>query len=1011
MPRRFTMFATAMAIAASSAAASAQTSLTGTVKSETSAPVRGAFVQITALNLQAVTNDQGFFRIDIPAERASGTVTLAVNSIGYRSAEQQVTLRPGTMLVEITMAEQAISLDEVIVTGTAGRRERRAQAAVVATVNAAKVTEVAPVQSVANLLQSRTPGVVIRQQSGTTGTGQTIRIRGQASIGLSNEPLVFIDGIRVQSDDRQIYGLGGQQGSALNDIKIEDVESIEIVKGPAAATLYGSDANAGVINIITKKGRTNSGFTQSITAEYGESDPAFTPPDNYGRCTTAALTSAATPGCHGQTAGTVLIDNPLLREQSFKNGRYRNFSWNLRGGGERYAAFISLGADDDHGTLPHNTYGHVNGRANFDFFVNDQLRLELGFGLIRVESDLPTNDNNIYGYLGGGFLGDARTQCSPNCPDGPQKDGWYAQNRQTTAIRAHEVVDRTIRIQPRAAVNYTPFSWFTNRVMFGGDLSRSKAFSFWAKNDQGWWDNAPNNTGNIGEARQAIDRLTFDYLGNITHSITSDLRNDFSFGSQITTRLTDLTNATGTGLVTNDTRSVNAAAQLTGGGQSSSQDRQVGFFAQTQLTWREKLYLQFGARMDQASSFGVDTEPFFSPKVGVSYVISDENFFRNTFGENTISLLRLRAAYGVTGRAPGSGARSTYNPTSNQISPTLVVVGVNPDDTGNPDIRAEKGQELELGFEAGLLNDRLGVELTYFNKETVDQILTLPVPGSLGSSGPRVNIGAMLNRGFEIAANARVLTYQNLALELRGAVNTLHNEVLDLGTVPESATRKEHFPISGVWDYTIRSVDLENNQVIVSDTLEFIGNNVNLPGWEGNLSSTLTLFRDLSLYVQADFRGDRTVFNSTEEFRDRQFGISGPAVVQCAYFDTPRHTDPTACSDEARIKYMRKFGPWRTEERFDSTGAQVGDRNLSRSLVRGDYNEDGAFVRLREASLSYRIPRSIVTRFMRAQSASLTVALRNVHTWTDFTGLDPESDQFLTVPQDKRWTVRFNFTF
>jgi hypothetical protein len=443
---------------------------------------------------------------------------------------------------------------------------------------------------------------------------------------------------------------------------------------------------------------------------------------------------------------------------------------------------------------------------------------------------------------------------------------------------------------------------------------------------------------------------------------------------------------------------VNSAANLISGGQSSSEDRKVGFFGQVQLSWRDKVYVQAGLRRDQESSFGADSKPFYAPKVGVSYVISEEDFFRNMFGENVISALRLRAAYGETGRSPSSGARSTFNPTSNQIDETTVEIGVAPDDVGNPDLRAEKGKEIELGFEAGLLNDRLGIELTYFNKKTDDQILSLPVPASLGINSPLVNVGSMQNKGFEIAANARVLTTQHVALEVRGALNTLHNEVLDLGEAPESQTTRPGFPISGEWDEKIIRVDLENNKAIVTDTAVFLGNDINYPGWEGTLSSTLTLLGNLSFYAQADMRGDVVVYNSTDQFRDRSFGIGGTAVLGCEFYGVDSSGN---CTDEARTKYIRKFGPWEKE----------GGGSISRNSVRGDYYEDGGFVRLREASVSYRVPRNIISRFLHAQSAQVTLAMTNLKMWTDYTGLDPETDQFLTVPQDKRWTLRFNFNF
>ncbi|HSL71373.1 MAG TPA: TonB-dependent receptor, partial [Longimicrobiales bacterium] len=710
----------------------------------------------------------------------------------------------------------------------------------------------------------------------------------------------------------------------------------------------------------------------------------------------------------------VLVDNPLIREQAFGDGRYRNLSWNVRGGGERFGAFLSLGADDDDGTLPNNHYGHVSGSAAFDYFVNEKLRIETDFRLGQTSTQLPRNDNDIYGYLGGGLLGDPRTRGAP-------KDGWYGNNRQTLAISAYENVDKTMRIQPRVSVSYTPWQWFTHRVTAGGDLSRIKAYSFWAKNDIGWWDDAPRNTGRIGEARRSIDRYTVDYLGTVTRQLASELRADVSFGSQLQTRKQDTVDSEGTGLINNDVRTVNAAAQLTGGGQTVSEDRQIGFFTQAQFAWKEKIYFVAGGRVDQLSSFGADSKPFYSPKVGVSYVISDEPFFRSAISEAAISALRLRAAYGVTGRSPTSGARTTFSPTTNQITATTVGIGVLPDDIGNPTIRAEKGKELELGFEAGLLRDRLGLELTYFHKKSLDAILEQPIPGSQGlggTSGPLVNVGAILNKGFELAANARVLTMENVSLELRGAVNTLHNELLDLGGTPATTTRKEGFPLSGQWDYRIRKVDLATNTVTVSDTLEFIGNSPNLPEWESTASATLTLLRNISFYAQFDGRGGVVQYDNTAQFRDRQNGftaanVNGPA----AYGANPDGT-PT---DAAKEKWMRKFGciapcphpgAWMTETWTDSTGAQRGGRTLSRTTVRGDYIQDAGFIRLREVSVSYSLPRDIVSRYLRAQSLRLTVGMRNnLKTWTDFEGLDPESDQFLTVPADRRWTARLNFTF
>jgi hypothetical protein len=233
---------------------------------------------------------------------------------------------------------------------------------------------------------------------------------------------------------------------------------------------------------------------------------------------------------------------------------------------------------------------------------------------------------------------------------------------------------------------------------------------------------------------------------------------------------------------------------------------------------------------------------------------------------------------------------------------------------------------------------------------------------------------------------------------VRGAYNTLDNKILDLGGTPETVTRREGYPVEGGWDYVIRSVDLANNRVIVSNDFEFVGNDVTLPKWETTLSSILTLFKNLSFYAQVDGRGGMALFNSTYEFRDRQFGISAPAILGCAAYGT---NEDGTCTDAARIKYMRRFGPWVTED----------GRTLPRADVSGDYYEDGGFFKLREASVSYHVPREFANRFLRAQAATLTVSMRNIQTWTDFSGFDPETTQFLTAPADRRWITRFNITF
>jgi TonB-dependent starch-binding outer membrane protein SusC len=1007
MTRRIPWGAVLVALLLTPAAAAAQDAvITGRVQSGSMAPAAGAVITIPSLNITTVTNDVGQYRLVVPAAQVRGqTVAITVSLLGYETHQANIALNPGAVRRDFTLQERAIALDQILVTGTAGQLERRAQSGVIASINAAQVTDVAPIQTVGELLQSRVSGVSVSSASGTSGTAQTIRIRGRASISLSNEPLVFIDGVRADARISQLYGVGGQAGSRLNDIPPEDIESIEIVKGPAAATLYGADASAGVIHIITKRGRTGARFSQSLTAEYHSLDANFTPPANWGACNAAAvnrtvdtrtgepLTLADNP-CMGQAIGTIVSDNPLVRTNAFRTGQTQSLAWSGRGGGEAYNYFVSLASENEDGTLPNNFYGRTGGQMSFDFLPRRDLRIEGGLGLTRTQTDLPQNDNNIYGFLGGGLLGSPLSR-------GLANDGWYAGNRQVEAITNITNLNRTLRTRPRLAVNYTPFTWMTNRLILGADLSRTQARFMYPRNDNVWYGTADLNSGQVGEARQNYDIFTIDYLGNLTHRLNEDIRADLSFGTQFITESNDVTNATGTGLITNAARAINAAARATGGG-SYSEEKSIGVFGQLQLAFFDRLYPQIALRADRHSATGRDAGIFLSPTIGLSYVASDEPAVRNMLPD-AISTLRLRTRWGTTGRSPSGGALQTYSAQPFLITATTIGSGVVQGNPGNRELKPERGEEIEIGMDVGMLNERLGLELTYFNKTSKDLVLARPLAPSAGFTSASVlqNIGELVNRGIEVAAVAQLVQRPNFAWEQRIAMNTLHNEVTDLGEVSPfgSLNRVEQgFQPYAFFVNPILSVDAANNRAVVRDSLEFYGNL--LPSFEGNTSAMVSLFNVVRLYGQLDWKHDFYIYNNTDQFRERQFGTGERWVRRNEMVESGEMTD-----DER----IRRFGPFVRE---DGTGIAAGNVNEM-------YVEPGDFYRLREISATISLPRDWAELF-RSQGASITFAGRNLALWTKYTGPDPEINSataansrmdFLTAPPARRFVTRINLQF
>jgi TonB-linked SusC/RagA family outer membrane protein len=989
--------------------------VTGRVTSDAGTPISAAIVAIPNLRLSATTNDAGVYRIQVPADRfAAGPDTLRVTRLGYRPTTVRFTLAPGRVTVDVTLSSQAVSLEQVVVTGTAGNQERRAQAAVVSTIDASEVVKEAPVTSVTQLLSARVPGVAVTDGSGTTGSATRVLVRGAASISLSNQPLVFIDGVRVDGGFRAPFNVSGsgnatsgQAPSTMNDLNPNDIESIEIVKGPAAATLYGADASAGVIQIITKKGRVGSrSFTQDVTAEYDQIQPNFTVPTNYATCTAALIAPASpNPLCRGQTLNAIVADNPAERMNAFRNGWMGSGQYSVRGGGDNYGFFASAGVTNEQGSTLNNTMKQRSGRGSFTFTPNAKLTFDLNFALTRNTYDLPRNDQDTFGYYVESAFGNPRTVVEG--PGGVLAGGTLLGN--VTFESMSSIITRTnaLRALPSVQMRFAPLSWFTNRVTLGADVIQTDGFELFPKNSFGWYPTIPTYGNQISTVRNNDRLYTVDYLGNVRVDFggTKQFSSDLSFGSQYINRTNDRLSGAGQGLISNEASLVTNATVSTVG-QGYGEQRSIGLFAQEQIGFRDRLFLQVGLRADKNSSFGSDVGTFYLPKFGASYVISEESFWKNGLGR-TIPTLRLRAAYGTTGRSPASGANQTYTPAKFVNETGVVELGVSPGDPGNPDLKPERGKEFEAGFDAGFLDDRFGVELTYFNKKSSDLIVDIPTAPSSGFGGSKANIGEVQNSGLEFLLRASPVRSRNVSWDASFNGSTLHNEILELGTVGTFINNFRAFTegrqIAAFWAHKVRSVDVAGNKAVTSDTAEFIGNQ--LPTFQASLTNTVTLLRNIRLYALLEAKTGYYTYNVNQENRDRS---------RLNSFEVVNPAEKGGYSAEERI---RRLGPYVSEK----NGATVGVSN-----VKDPYMQKADHLRLREVSVTFLLPPSML-RMARVSGASLTLGGRNLGLWkSDYEGDDPDvlglgttnsgvnqlftADVF-TTPPNRRFIARLNFQF
>jgi TonB-linked SusC/RagA family outer membrane protein len=984
------------------------TVITGRVTSEGGVVIPLAAVSLIGARLSTTSSEAGTYRL-IVRGAVGRSDTLRVLRIGYRAVMKPVTYAAGAMNVDVAMAAQATALEQVVVTGTAGNQERKAQPAVVASIDGADVLAKAPVLGITELITARTTGVSITQGSGTTGSDSRITIRGHASISLANNPLVFIDGIKVASGSRNSpSGVGGQQIDGLSDLNPDDVESIEIVKGPAAATLYGSDATSGVIQIITKRGRQGGrSFSQRVTTEYDNIDPNFTPPTNYYRCAAADVTPTSTSYlCKGQAVGTIVSDNPLVREDAFNNGWTGVLNYAARGSGESFGYFASAGAENEQGTTRNNILNRRTGRVNFNWTASPKMSLEAGVGVSRADVKLPPGDQANQGYLIGAGFGSPKTVVQN--ADGTISGGWLSATESVKMISAIVNENLTSRLTPNATVRYTPFSWFTNVLTLGGDYVRQSSTTFYPKNDKNWYS-ATQNTGSVSVSSSDATQYTVQYQGNVNRRFghADWVSSDLSFGTQWINNVANSVSASGNGLITNDANSVSQTSANRQGGQGYGQNKQFGLFAQEMIGLNDRLFVKLAGRIDKSSAFATNAQTFFLPSYGISYVVSQEPAIQRHL-PSFVSTLKLRAAYGETGKSPGStAALQTYvaAPYLTDLG-VLVSGGVAPGNPGNPDLKPERGTEVEAGFDAGFFNDRLGLEATYFAKTTRDLVVSNPLAPSTGfSSSPNVNIGTITNKGLELAARATPIDRRNLTWDVGLNMSTLANTLVSVKNVTPFQDRRCYVAGMSVAAYCNRrivKVDTTTGVVTVTDSNTIlIGGQ--FPKREGAVNTTLTLFRNLRLYAQADGKFAYRTYDFGREFQDR--------------------TAPNSKRGLATKEELGAYAYYRLHP--TSTVSQSGTV-LALTNSDEDFFEDATFIRFRELSLTWTLP-SNVSRRLRVASASLSVGGRNLGLWqphylgyndTEVLALQDRgangqlfrADLF-TLPQVRRLFTRFNVEF
>jgi TonB-dependent starch-binding outer membrane protein SusC len=745
------------------------------------APLAGVQIVIEGTGIGGLSTNTGrFLLLNVPA----GEVVVSVTMLGRVTVQQTVTVTAGAAaVVNFRMLETAISLDEIVVTGTAGQQQARALGTAVGSIQVAQAQALAPKDNLETMLGGAVPGLNVAYGGGAVGGGNNIRIRGAGSMVLSGQPLIYVDGVRVNrggpGDDVRL-GVGDQSPSSrLNDINPELIESIEVIKGPAAATLYGTEASNGVINIITKRGALGAPvFT--LTTKMGQNwyqDPRKHWPGSFYTCTGLGNDDCVA----GQIKEVNVFQNDFDKfgMVHFRNGLPAGTTGTVSGGTDKVRYHFTLGWDRDEGPVTNNNQDRLDARANLNWVPRDDLTIDFGFGAVRSELHTTTGRQpaRITGFhwsCSGGSNGCETGLNNPSALDGPYR-GYiaYLPDLYDELLDSGQKVDRNIYT---LTATHRPFQWLTHRLVLGLD----------DVNTQGFLINL-HSSGRVGissrngERRvefRSTENLSFDYSGTATYKLRDGLELATSAGAQYYEMSSEFVEGRGRDFAVPGLSTISAGERReTSDGITGS--KTVGVYVQEQVSWQNRLFLTGAVRGDDNSAFGADYDFVLYPKLSASWVISEESALE---GIDWINELRLRAAWGKAGQQPDQfAAVRLYNPEPGFQGSG----GLTPATFGNPNVEPEVGEEIEIGFDAGLFSDRLGVEVTYYNQKRKNALINVPVKPSTGFPGSQLrNIGEVENKGLEIGLNWDAYQSEDWGIEFGTSLHLNKNEVTDLGGLP-----------------------------------------------------------------------------------------------------------------------------------------------------------------------------------------------------------------------------------
>ncbi|WP_435622847.1 SusC/RagA family TonB-linked outer membrane protein [Flagellimonas sp.] len=962
-----------------------QYTFNGTVtESGTNLPLSGASVFIEGTSFGTISDFDGNYSFTATLEQ--GSVNLSISSLGFTS--QKIAIDLGSSLVittDVVLVEDLLSLDEVVVTGNPVGVNKRTLGNAISSVKSEDLVNNGAI-AVDQAISGKISGALVQQNSGDPAGGISIRLRGPSTVLGNSDPLYIVDGIIISnsSNSNDLVDLGGTSQNRLVDLNPNDIERIEIIKGAAAAAIYGSRASNGVVQIFTKKGRTGTPkFNFSTNVRVNELRKEI----DYNTVPLAWVDPFDRTNLE-----TVPVERFNFQDEFFESGFGIENFLSVSGGNEKTSYYISGSFLDNEGIIKNTDFQRVGFKTNITQKAWDWLEINAGLNYTRsVSNDVPNGGiNAAYGAITGFVFSD--NSINPN----PDESGVYPvtsllvpRTNPLEAVDRFDFGQKVNRVITSIGLNAQITDKLSANYLLGLDFFNQSATAFIPINNT-----SPNGDG---FARRAdINNFQYNSDLNLAYQtpITEDIESTTTLGGSWQYEEFDRVAIEADGLA--PVVEVASDGSILAQGETRSQISYWGSFLQQSFSFKDRLYLNGAVRLDGASTFGEDERNQLYAKASLSYIISEEDFWKDTFG-NAFSTFKLRGSWGQAGNLTALSAFqrfTTLNPSSINGTPSLIP-GTQ---QGDLDIAPERQEEIEFGFDAGLLDNRIGIEFTYYKQDVTDLLLPRELASSTGFGSRIENVGDLENEGIEILLRGAPIKTNDFSWDITATFSQNENVVTRVaggGQFALAGSFATSFVIEGeplgVFFRQFYAREADGSISLDADGFPFRGTTDEgasskvigdpNPDWFGSLINEFA-YKNFKLRIQLDAVQGFDVFNWNRRLLDNVIFGGGFNVGQ-----------------ELLGNRLKGFG-----------GAQAG--------IFEEFVEDGSFVKLRELALSY----DFKPPFEGVDNIQISLVGRNLISWDDYSGWDPEINtagqsngvrgfDFAGVPIPRTYQLGVNVSF